>query len=389
MFIERQITERVREMCGKFPIVSVTGPRQSGKTTMLRHAFPDYRYISLENPDYQDFALQDPRRFLETYDRHVIFDEAQRVPQLFNYLQGKVDADRISGQYILSGSQNYLLMQSISQSLAGRVALFKLFPFSFSELRTAGLLPTQVEQAMFQGFYPRIFDQHIQPRDFFPNYFETYIQRDVRQLSAVQDLVVFRNFVRLCAGRIGQPLNYTSLATDAGISPMTAKAWIGILEASHIIFLLPPYFRNFAKRITKVPKLYFYDTGLAAYLLGVAVADDLVAHFARGHLFENLIIAELTKQQYETGWSSDLYYWQESNKHEVDLIVERNSQLIAAEIKSSSTLNSSFFDNLLYFQKQAGPLLKASYLIYGGSERQLRSAGEVRGWQDLEGIFTP
>lgn len=388
MFIPRYIEERIRAMCLKFPIVSITGPRQSGKTTLLREKFGDYRYVSLENPDLQDFALQDPRRFLATYDRYVIFDEIQRVPPLFNYLQGKVDDDKIPGQYLLSGSQNYLLMESITQSLAGRTALFKLFPFSFSELRNVNLMPKTPEQAIFQGFYPSIYNQQIAPLDFYPNYFETYVQRDVRQLTAVQDPRLFRNFVRLCAGRIGQPLNYQSLAADTGIAPVTAKAWIGILEVSHIVFLLPPYFRNFSKRISKTPKLYFYDTGFAAHLLSITSPNDLTVHFARGHLFENLIIAEIVKQLYQTGWTAELYFWQESNRHEIDLIVEKPDEIIAAEIKSGKTINASFFDNLEFFKKQVGDKFKINpFLIYGGEERQTRSIAAVRGWNDLEGIF--
>ncbi|MEQ1747763.1 MAG: ATP-binding protein [Saprospiraceae bacterium] len=388
MFIHRQVESRIQEMCAKFPIVSITGPRQSGKTTLLRTLFPDYRYVSLENPDYRDFAIQDPRRFLATFDHHVILDEAQRVPHLFNYLQGKVDNDRIMGQYILSGSQNYLLMEGITQSLAGRVALFKLFPFSFSELRAAGLLTESPEEAIFRGFYPRIYDHDLQPRDFFPNYFETYVERDVRQLSAVQDLTLFRNFVRLCAGRICQPVNYQTLATDTGISPVTAKAWLGILQTSHILFLLPPYFRNFSKRISKTPKLYFYDAGFAANLLGIAAAGDIGMHFARGNLFENMIVAEITKQQYLSGWSSELYYWHESNGREIDLLKDQGRNILAAEIKSASTLNPSFFDNLAYFQKQVTePIEVKNFLIYGGSENQERSAASVRGWQHIEDIF--
>ncbi len=375
-------------MCGKFPIVSVTGPRQSGKTTMLKVLFPEYRYVTLENPDNLDFAIQDPRLFLATYDSHVIFDEAQRAPLLFNYLQGKVDDDRIMGQYILSGSQNYLLMERITQSLAGRVALFKLFPFSFGELSSSNLLPNRLEQAIYQGFYPRIFDQKLSPSDFYPNYFETYVQRDVRQLTAVQDIRLFRNFVRLCAGRIGQPLNYQSLASDTGISPVTAKAWLGILEASHLVFLLPPYFRNFSKRISKTPKLYFSDTGFAAHLLGIGTADDLITHHFRGNLFENLVIAEILKQQFQTGWTQEMYFWQESNRHEIDLLVEKQGTIIAAEIKSAATLNNSFFDNLHFFQKTvATDMNLKSYLIYGGEEDQERSAASVRSWRNLEGIL--
>ena len=249
-------------------------------------------------------------------------------------------------------------------------------------------MPKTLEKAIFQGFYPRVYDKQLLPRDFYPNYLETYVQRDVQQLTAVQDLRLFRNFVRLCAGRIGQPLNYQTLASDTGISPVTAKAWIGILETSHIIFLLPPYFRNFAKRISKTPKLYFYDVGFASNLLGVATPDDLIAHFARGNLFENLIIAEIVKQRFQTDWSPDLYYWRESNRHEIDLLAERSGKIIAAEIKSAATINASFFDNLQFFEKHvAGEMAVESFLIYGGLERQDRSAASVRGWQDLGGVF--
>ncbi|MBK7810828.1 MAG: ATP-binding protein [Saprospiraceae bacterium] len=375
-------------MALKFPIVSVTGPRQSGKTTLLRSLFPDYRYISLENPDIQDFALQDPRRFLENYNEFVILDEVQRVPHLFNYLQQKVDDDRIPGQFLLSGSQNYLLMERITQSLAGRVALFKLFPFSYRELRKATWMPDTLEEAIYKGFFPRIYNSEISPIDYYPNYFETYLQRDVRQLSAVQDLVLFRNFVRLCAGRIGQPLNYQSLANDAGISPPTAKAWIGVLEASHICYLLPPYFRNYSKRLSKSPKLYFTDTGLVANLLGISSPQDIQTHFARGQLFENLIVTEILKQKYEQEWNPQLYYWKESNGHEIDLISETIGGYTIAEIKSASTLNNSFFNNLQFFQKHSDSDLKLkAWLIYGGMESQQRGFATVRSWNNLEGIF--
>ncbi|MBL7826970.1 MAG: ATP-binding protein [Saprospiraceae bacterium] len=387
MFISRHIEPRIRALSAQFSVVSVTGPRQSGKTTLLREMFPDYRYVSLENPDLQDFAIQDPRRFLATYDRFVILDEAQRVPKLFNYLQGKVDEDKIAGQYILSGSQNYLLMEQVSQSLAGRVALFKLFPFSFNELRQAGLMPQSLESAIFTGFYPPLFDKKISPLDFYPNYFESYVQRDVRLLTNVQDLVQFRNFVRLCAGRIGQPLNYQTLAADAGISAVTAKAWVGLLEAGNLVFLLPPYFRNFSKRISKTPKLYFTDVGFAANLMGIESEKNLTSHFARGPLFENLIIAEIMKQRMQVGWSVELFFWLESNRHEIDLIAEKNGGIIAAEIKSAATINSSFFDQLEFFKKQTGSIPVHPFLIYGGSENQERSAASVRSWMQLDGIF--
>lgn len=388
MFIRRQIENRLLDLSTKFPILSITGPRQSGKTSLLRELFPNYTYVSLENPDHHDFAVQDPRKFLASYDRYVIIDEAQRAPQLFNYLQGKVDEDRIPGQYLLSGSQNYLLMERISQSLAGRVAIFKLFPFSFSELKAVHLLPENMETAIFNGFYPRIYDQNISPLDFYPNYLETYVQRDVRQLAAVHNLIQFRNFVRLCAGRIGQPINYQTIASDTGISSITAKAWLGLLEASHICFLLPPYYKNFSKRISKTPKLFFYDVGFAASLMGIKSPVDLNSHFARGHLFENLIVAEMVKQQFQQGWQSELYLWQESNGREIDLLAENNGHYTIAEIKSAATINTTFFDNLSYFQKQLpDPNLAKLFLIYGGIDSQERSAASVRGWSDLQGIF--
>jgi hypothetical protein len=389
MFIPRQIADRVLDLLKKFPIISLTGPRQSGKTTLLRNILPDYTYVSLENPDLQDFAQKDPKRFLTTYDRYVILDEVQRVPHLFNYLQGKVDDDNITGQYILSGSQDFLLMERITQSLAGRVALFKLFPFTFNELRTAQLLPSTPEQAIFNGFYPRLFQMDIAPDDFYPNYLETYVERDVRQLTVVQDLMQFRLFMRLCAGRIGQPVNYQSLASDAGISPSTAKAWLNILHTSHIVFLLPPYYRNFAKRIRKASKLYFYDTGLVCNLMNITDPADITVHFARGHLFENLIIAEITKQQFHSGGKSLLYYWQDSNHNEIDLLVEKHDGLVIAEIKSSLTINASFFDHLERFRTMVGGQFHlTSFVIYGGTENQERNNATVCGWNAIPTVFT-
>ncbi len=388
MFIPRKIEGRISALRNKYPIISLSGPRQSGKTTLLKNLFQDYQYLSLENPDHQDFAVNDPKQFLNTYSKYVILDEVQRVPKLFNYLQGKVDEDNINGQYILSGSQNYLLMEQITQSLAGRVALFKLFPFSFGELSAVSQLPASYEESIFKGFYPRIYDQDISPTDFYPNYFETYVQRDVRQLKAVQNLTLFRNFVRLCAGRIGQPLNYQNLAADTGISPVTAKEWMALLEASYIIFLLPPYFRNFSKRITKTPKLYFYDVGFAANLLGISSKDDVTLHFARGNLFENLIVAEIAKQQFQTGWSMDLFFWQAPNRREIDLLREQQQHITLAEIKSGTTINSSFFKNITYFKKQLPPSFKCTpYLIYGGTDSQQRTEANVVGWNTINGIF--
>jgi len=262
-----------------------------------------------------------------------------------------------------------------------------LFPLTFSELEGIDSMPKELNQALFNGYYPVLYEQSLTPADFYPSYVETYLERDVRSLTAVHDLVQFRNFVRLCAGRIGQPLNYQTLASDVGVSPVTVKSWIGILETSHLVFLLPPYFHNFNKRIIKSPKLYFYDTGLAAWLLGVNNAADLTTHFARGSLFENLIVAELVKQTYHAGRRPQLYFWKDSNQREIDILAEQAGKLTIVEIKSGMTINPHFFDNLLAFQKTAGDAVLHSWLIYGGDDNQQRSQATVRSWRRLEGIL--
>jgi uncharacterized protein len=386
--ISRILTDRILYLLTKFPILSLTGPRQSGKTTLLKAILPDYRYVSLENPDILDFALTDPRRFLESYPEKIIFDEVQRAPQLFNYLQQIVDDSRQMGQYVLSGSQNFLLMRGITQSLAGRVAILKLFPFSFDELKTSDLLPTTPENAMFTGFYPSIFDRNLRPNDFYANYFETYIQRDVRELQAVQNLTLFRTFVRMTAGRVGQPLNLQKLANDVGVSHSTVQSWVSILETSHLVFLLSPYFKNFNKRLTKSPKLYFYDVGLVCYLLGIKQADDLITHHYRGNIFENMLIAELLKQQHYQNIASELYYWQESNGHEIDLLATEGENLIIGEIKSATTISNSFFEQLVWFQKQSDVPVAMAYLWYGGTETQTRSQATVKPWHEVSLIDT-
>jgi predicted AAA+ superfamily ATPase len=276
-----------------------------------------------------------------------------------------------------------MCIRDSSQSLAGRVAIVKLFPLSFDELKIAHLLPSSPEKAMFTGFYPSIYDRNLRPADFYANYFETYIQRDVRELQAVQNLTTFRTFVRLAAGRIGQPLNYQKLASDAGISSTTAQAWLSILETSFLIFMLPPYHKNFNKRLTKTPKLYFYDVGLVCYLLGIRQADDLVTHHYRGNIFENMLIAELFKQQYYQDQTADLYFWQESNGHEIDVLKPESDGILIGEIKSAVTINSSFFEQLAWFQKQSDVPVLRSYLWYAGQETQIRSQATVKPWYEI------
>ncbi|RDB03354.1 ATP-binding protein [Runella aurantiaca] len=381
--IERTLASRLTELLTKFPILSLTGPRQSGKTTLLRQLLPNYRYVSLENPDELDFALSDPRRFLDTYSGQVIFDEVQRAPKLFNYLQQRVDESRQMGQYILSGSQDFLLMKGITQSLAGRVAIFRLFPFSFGELQTVDLLATTPERAMFTGFYPPVFDRGLHPSDFYANYFETYVQRDVRELQAVQNLTLFRTFVRLAAGRVGQPINYQKLASDVGIAATTAREWLSILETSHLVFMLPSYYKNFSKRLIKSPKLYFYDVGLASYLLGIKQEEELITHHFRGNLFENMLAAELVKQGYNRNEPNELYFWQESNGHEIDILLEKSGGVLIGEIKSAGTINASFFDNLAWFQQQTDVPVLEAYLWYAGNESQIRRSATVMPWHQV------
>lgn len=385
MFVTRQIASSIREQSTKYPILAITGPRQSGKTTLLRNLFPDYRYVSLEDPFQRSFALEDPRNFLKEYDHKVILDEVQRVPDLFSYLQTKTDMDHLMGQYILSGSQNFLLLERISQSLAGRVGLFTLMPFSYAELLadSPSFGNYSIEEVIFRGGYPPIFDRGLTPGVFFSDYLATYIERDVRNLLKVQDLSQFQNFIQLCAGRIGTPLNLQSLAVDCGISSPTAKAWMSILEASYIVYLLPPFFENFNKRIIKSKKLYFYDTGLACYLLGLNNHEILRTYYQRGSLFENWVISELLKSRYNRKEVPRFYFWQDNNGVEVDLIIPENTEMHLFEIKYSHTPKSEFFKGLQSFRKTLPPHYQngKNYVIYAGEERQPRSFAIIESWK--------
>ncbi|HMQ48909.1 MAG TPA: ATP-binding protein [Saprospiraceae bacterium] len=311
-FVPRTLSKALKEQAEKYPVLALTGPRQSGKTTLLREMFQDYTYVSLENLNDRLFAKEDPVGFLNEYPEKVIFDEAQQAPQLFSYIQGRVDERRLMGQYILSGSQNFHLLQHITQSLAGRVALFRLLPFDFSEMQAAQSLADSWTFAAQQGFYPAIFDRGSDPAFFYYNYIQTYIERDVSQLEKVKDLRVFRNFLSLCAGRAGQLLNYSKLANESGISIYLVKEWLSILESSYLIFQLPPYFKNFNKRIVKTPKLYFYDTGLLAFLLGSRSPNQEIDPALSGSLFENMVIAELHKQNHHRLTLKEFFFWRDS-----------------------------------------------------------------------------
>ncbi len=378
--IPRQITPAITELLGYYPIVSLSGPRQSGKTTLLRWQFPDLPYVSLEDPDERRFALNDPRRFLDNYPKGAILDEVQQVPELFSYLQTRVDADK-NLRFLLSGSQNFLLMEKVTQSLAGRVGLLNLLPFSLGEMPSVDL-----HTWMWKGGFPAIYDRETPPRLFFPNYLQTYLERDVRLLKNVGNLLDFERFMRLCAGRAGQLLNLSALASDAGVSVNTAKSWLAVLEASFAVFLLAPYHDNFNKRLIKMPKLYFYDTGLLAYLLNIEQPDQIGTHFAVGHIFENLVIAELAKQWLHVGERPQFYFFRDSNGNEVDLLAVSGGKTFAMEIKYGKTLNADFFKGLRYWTALTGNPSEQCFLISGGDSVSTRSGGTVVPWQQLAGF---
>ena len=367
----------------KYPILVVTGPRQSGKTTFLKTQFSDYEYVNLENLDTRKFATDDPNGFLKQYDKYVIFDEAQRVPHLFSYLQTKVDEDKIMGQYILSGSQNFHLMQNITQSLAGRVALFKLLPFDILEMQDANWLNDDYAINLQKGFYPAIYDREIPTKAFYSNYIQTYVERDLSELIHIKDLKQFRNFIALCAARTGQLLNLNSLANECGISQPTAKSWISVLESSYIVYQLQPYFSNFNKRVTKSSKLYFYDTGLLCFLLKLNDAESVKLSALKGSLFENYVINEFLKKNYHNNLLLDLWFWRDAVGHEVDLIWQNSELINLVEIKASETIMTDMFKGLNYLEKLKPELIESKTIIHTGLFNQERTLGKVTSWKEI------
>ena len=386
MNIKRAIKKEIDKLCKKYPVIAVTGPRQSGKTTFLKEEFSDYRYVNLENPEIRNFAENDTKNFLKEYDKFVIIDEVQRVPVLFSYLQAKVDEDKIMGQYIISGSQNFHLMQNISQSLAGRVALFKLFPLDFSEMKSENLLDENYAVNLQRGFYPAIFDREIPSKTFYSNYIQTYVERDLSEIINVKDLKTFRNFVSLCASRVGQLLNLNSLANECGISQPTAKSWISVLESSYILFLLQPYHSNLNKRITKSPKLYFYDTGLLSFLLKIHDPKNLLLHPQKGSLFENFVVAEFIKNNYHQNLLRDFWFWRDVQGHEVDMIWQDDFLLNLVEIKASETIMTDMFKGLSYYENLDKESVKTKTLIHTGNFTQERSLGKVETWWNIDEV---
>ena len=387
--IRRDAEEKIRSLALGFPAVSVIGPRQSGKTTLVRSVFPQLPYVLLEDPDTRAFAEEDPRSFLAQYEKTgAIFDEVQRVPELFSYLQGVLDRNQRPGQFILTGSLNFLMMERISQSLAGRVGIVKLLPLSMRELARAGIKIERYEDLLYAGLFPRPYSSDIRPRDFYSSYIQTYLERDLRLLKQVQNLSAFQTFMKMCAYRSGQVVNYSSLANDCGITYNTAKEWLSLLETSLLIALIRPHHKNFNKRLIKMPKLYFTDPGLAAHLAGVQSADDLGYHPLKGGLFESLAITEFLKFRFNRGKESNLYFWRDKLGHEIDCIIEYGGwDPIPVEIKSGRTASSDFFKEITYWNGLSGNTPERSFVVYGGDQSQRRAAGQLVGYRDLAPIL--
>ena len=395
--IKRTLAARLKEAATQFPVVTVTGPRQSGKTTLVRAVFKSYDYLSLELPDQRTFALEDPRGFLGQFSGPLILDEVQRAPELFSYIQVLVDEQPgDNGRFILTGSQNFLLLASISQSLAGRCAVLHLLPFSLPELlarkplsldalgkRVPKNLPppkTGLMETLFTGFYPRIYDRHLPPQDWLASYYQTYLERDVRNVLNVGDIESFGRFVRLCAGRSGQLLKLSGLAADCGISHTTAKRWLSVLDASFIIALLRPHHRNFGKRLIKSPKLYFLDTGLLCYLLQIHSPEELFHRAERGAVFESLVVSELYKNFAHRGKQPHLHFWRDAAGHEIDIVIDLGTGPVPVEVKSGQTVASDFFNHLAYWREVSGDADAPAALVYGGDRAFTRSGVPVYPW---------
>ena len=392
--IKRIIEDVLKNLANQYPVVTITGPRQSGKTTLIRNVFANKQYVNLESPDIRQFAVNDPKGFLAQYN-NAILDEIQRAPELLSYIQPIVDENKEQGQFIITGSQQFEVLNNISQSLAGRTALLKLLPFSISEIKNI-VDVSLTNKLIYTGFYPRIYDMNLDPHQAIGDYIVTYVERDIRQLISIKDLNLFEKFLKLCAGRIGQLLNFQGLANDVGVSHTTVKSWISILEASYIIFLLPPWYNNFSKRLVKSPKLYFYDVGLASYLLGIENEKQVFRDPLRGNLFENLVVAEVLKYRFNKGKKSNLYFYRDSTGLEIDLIYETGRNIYPIEIKSGATISEDFFKNLTKFIKfDRLDIPYGGAIFYGGNEIQERTDfkiypvfSDISNFFNFEPVFT-
>lgn len=383
MFFKRDIASII-ERYKKFPVIAILGPRQSGKTTLVREIFKNYIYVNLENPEIREYAKSDPNRFLRKYENlhGLIIDEFQYVPELLSYIQIQADEKRRPGYFVITGSQNFLMNQAITQSLAGRVGILTLLPLSLHELKSNNLI-SEIDQAIFNGSYPRLYHEEILPIDMYPSYIQTYIERDVRQIEHIGDILIFQKFMRLCAARIGQELNISEISTQAGVDQRTIKNWISILESSYILFLLKPYHNNFNKRLVKSPKLYFYDTGLACSLLDIKTLESLSLSSYRGPLFECLMVSDFYKQFYNQALSPALYFWRDANgRIEVDCLIDTGDKVIAIELKSGETIQPIYFKGLLEWNKISASKSEDNFVIYGGKLDQERNSGRIFSWLD-------
>jgi hypothetical protein len=378
--IDREISTAITGLLGKYPVLSVTGPRQGGKTTLLRAMFPDLPYVSLEAPDIREQIQLNPRGLFARSGHRMVIDEVQRIPELLSYIQTIVDEDK-DACFILSGSQNLLMLEQVSQSLAGRTALFYLLPLSLSELKPK---EEDYEQWIFRGFYPRIYDRDIPPERFYPDYIETYVQRDVRQVKNIGNLNLFYRFLGVCAAYIGQTLNYSNMANSIGVSVNTIQNWLSVLEASFIVYRLNPYYRNFNKRITKSPKLYFYDTGLACSILRIKSIEALDNYFQKGALFENFVLNEICKRFYNRGERPPIYFWRDHKGHEIDLLIDLGGRLLPVELKAGRTFSGSFFKNLRWWREVVDIPVEEAIVIYGGDRDWEVEHGQLLSWRHLD-----
>lgn len=385
MYIERKSSIVLDRLKKSFPIIAITGPRQSGKTTLAKHMFSNYEYVSLENPNILDFANDDPIGFLNQFSDGVVIDEIQKAPELFPYLQERADNAKDMGKIVLTGSSQFSLRSGISQSLAGRIGYLELLPLSISELKKN----KHLDEQMVTGFYPAIYDRNITPNDWYANYVRTYVERDVNQLINIKDNSKFRLFLKLCAGRTGKLINFTSLGNDVGVSHTTINEWLSILETSYIVFRLKPHHQNFSKRLIKSSKIYFYDVGLLCWLLGIKDEKELSTYPLRGQIFENLIVADAYKYFFNRGELPGLYFWRDNKGLEVDLLFEQGNLLHPLEIKSGATILSSMFKNIKKWKELSGDSCGALRLIYGGDHKQLRTDIEIIPWFSIDDIFSP
>lgn len=378
--IGRSALPLLHAVAREYPVVVVTGPRQTGKTTLCKAAFADRPYASLEDPDTRRFALDDPRGFLGQFPDGALLDEVQRVPDLLSYLQGMVDEDARPGRFVLTGSQHFGLRSGVTQSLAGRAAYVLLLPLTLGELQAAERAPESVEQLLIRGLYPRVHDRSLNPARWYANYVSTYVERDVRELIDVRNLTTFSLFLQLCASRTGQLLNVSSLANDCGISRITAREWLSVLETSYLVTQLRPHYNNFGKRLVKTPKLYFLDPGLAAWLVGIRKPAELVHHSMRGPLFETWVLGELLKHRANRGQTPNAWFWRDRNGLEIDCVLDRSGRLRPVEIKSGRTVGRDFLSNLVRFRELAGDASENAFLVYGGDRLERRAAATVLPW---------